>query len=167
MPEGVTRYTDAVITTRLNEQAKRALYEEVGRAVVGLSGIEMLLAMLFAIITPREVPDVATLFWDQNGLEKRIRLIDFMAKGELSDDEMKLWKRIREETLRHKGVRNLIAHQRLTVEGSMEGLKVSLQPPWLKKGGKKLDMDEIKGTADAIEKISKDLWEFIGGLHRN
>lgn len=166
MAEGVSRYTEAVTTAFVSQQVKRELYEQVGRAIVELSGVEMLLAILFAIITPREVPDVATLFWDQNGLEKRIRLIDFMAKGELNDREMSDWQHIRNEIMQHKGVRNLVAHQRLTVEGAMGEIKATLQPPWLKKGGKKLDIEEIRRTADAIEKISKELWSFIGTLHQ-
>lgn len=166
--EGVRKVAEAMMSAQPSERAKKELYEQVGRAVVGLSNVEMLLAMLFAIITPRQTEDVAALFYDQSGLDKRIRLIDFMAKGELEDDEMVVWSRIRKEILDHKGMRNLIAHQRLFIgQASVSGeVRVTLQPPWAKKGGKELDVTAIKRTADATEAIRTELWDFIGKLHR-
>lgn len=164
--EGVKRVAEAMMAAQPSEKAKRELYEQVGRAVVGLSNLEMLLAMLFAIITPRETSDVADFFYDQNGLEKRIRLIDFMAKGELTEAEMKTWQKVRQGILEHKGVRNLVAHQRMYIEQAGNGVQVTLRPPWLKKGGKDLDTPAIKKTADALEELKDDLWAFIGTLHR-
>lgn len=166
--DGVREIAKALMPEAPGAREKRELYEQVGRAIVKLSDIEMLLAMVFVIITPRKPEDAAAIFYEQQSLERRLSLVDFMAKGELTDKEMVTWQGINSEIRTHKGLRNLIAHQRMFVgqPNHVGEVQVSLVPPWLKKGGKELNISEIRRTADALNKIHGDLWKFIGTLHR-
>jgi hypothetical protein len=169
--EGLKHLARSLMPDPPGTHEKRKLYEQVGRAIVHLSDIDDLLALAFSILsTSVDIKVTADLYYGQNSLDKKLKLVNHMILHWNKPIEMKVWGRILSKINTHRGVRNLIAHQGLSVTSSSDSpnVDVSLRPPWLKTSsrGKNLGMSEIKKTADALEKIQEELWDFVKKLDR-
>ena len=154
----------ALIPPPPGELEKKRLHEQVGRAVVELSNAENLLALIFCILSlPVSIELSKEMFASQGPFEKKLKLVNFVVERADYPQERALWADIYKELNNHRGVRNLIAHQRMMVNYSPDTpeVEVSLTPLLYKSGGKGLRTEEISSTADELEKISERLWEFI------
>jgi hypothetical protein len=151
------------------EREKAELYQHAGRAVVELSTAENYLAVIFCILSvPVPIEDAKKMFASQGGFERRLMLVNFMVLRTNHPNEMEVWGKIFKELNTHRGVRNLIAHQRMMMEVSADSpaVAVSLAPLFYTGNGKRISADEIKATADELESITKRLWSFISGLSK-
>jgi hypothetical protein len=136
---------------------KAKLYRQAGRAVVELSNSENLLAVIFCILSiPVSVADAKEMFSSQGAFEKRLKLVNFMVLRANQASEIEVWAKIYKELNTHRGVRNLMAHQRVVMEASADSPKVdvSLNPLFYKGKGKRVTTAEIKSTADELESTS-------------
>jgi hypothetical protein len=111
------------------------------------------------------VDDGKAMFASQGGFERKLKLVNFMVIRANRPNEMEVWGKIFKELDTHRGVRNLVAHQRVIMEMSADSpaVEVSLTPLFYKKG-KRVTTTEIKATADELENINKRLWDFVGRL---
>ena len=73
------------------------------------------------------------------------------------------WTKIYKELNTHRGVRNLIAHQRLFMEMSTDApfVEVSLNPLFHNSRGKRVKAADMKATADELSSINSRLYEFV------
>lgn len=129
-----------------------------------MSNAEDLLALIFCVLSlPVTIELSKEMFASQGPFEKKLKLVNFVVERADYSQERALWADIYEELNNHRGVRNLVAHQRMMVNYSPDApdVEVSLTPLWYKSGGKGLRTEEIRSTADELEKINKRLWEFI------
>jgi hypothetical protein len=153
---------------RLSE-AKEGLYKEVGRAIVALSNIENLMAMAFISVTQgmtRE--EAAELFYSYRDFDQKFKLVSYAIRQNDFGDEFAAWERLSEKLQQHKFVRNLAAHQGMQFkEDNTSGdRKVILKAPWFKKRSKakELEILDVKKSADGLEAIQMEMWEFIKNL---
>jgi hypothetical protein len=154
----------------LGSDAEDELFKQAGRAVIKLSDIENLMAMMFVILSIPVPTSVASeLFYDQGTFERRMKLLNFIVVKWDKPKEVQAWKPIYQKLQAHRGIRNLIAHQGMFRHqpDDLGNRAVSLRAPWLKKGGKgrELKASDIKATGDALTKVSDDLWSLIKTLH--
>ena len=165
--EAISAIARALMPPPPGETEKAELYRQAGRAVVELSNAENLLAVIFCILSvPVPVEDAKKMFSSQGGFEKRLYLVNFMVVRANHVGEMEIWGKIFKELNTHRGVRNLIAHQRVIMEMSADSpvVDVSLTPLFYTRRGKRVSTAEIKSTADELESINKRLWEFVESL---
>jgi hypothetical protein len=165
--KAVSAIARAMMPPPPGETEKAELYQQAGRAVVELSNAENMLAVIFCILSvPVSVDDAKEMFSSQGGFEKRLKLVNFMVARSNHAEEMEVWSKIYTELNTHRGVRNLIAHQRVMMEMSADSpvVSVSLSPLFYKGKGKRVTTAEIKATADELESINKRLWQFVGSL---
>lgn len=151
------------------EPEKRELYQQVGRAIVELSNAENLLAVIFCVLSlPVSLETAKEMFASQGGFEKKLRFVNFMVLRANRSKEVETWKEIYKELNTHRGVRNLIAHQRMIVSysGETPSVDVSLTPLFYKDEGKVLRTSEIKATADELASIKGKLLDFVMGLDK-
>jgi hypothetical protein len=119
--EGMRAIARALIPPPPGETEKAELYKQAGRAVAELSNAENLLAAIFCILSvPVPVEVSKTMFSSQGGFEKRLKLVNFMVVRANRAVEMEVWGKIYKELNTHRGVRNLIAHQRMIMEMSTD-----------------------------------------------
>ena len=157
------------------------IYTEVGRTIVQLSTIENELANLFYQLLDYRLSSTSQAmapFYAQNWFDGKVLLVDMLMRLEGSKEAIKRWEKITKELKKHKGVRNLVAHQYLATSfPDREGrVHVWLSPSDLhekwddKKGrlvpvkGRALSVVEIRSTASALDKIRRelsDLWRFL------
>ena len=160
---------------RENEEAKsHEMFTEVGRAIVQLSNIENELASLYHSLTSghySSTPKAMALFFAQSWFEGKILLVDLLMRIEAPKDFYARWEKIMIELKQHRGVRNLIAHQRLYVSyPDREGrVDLWLEPPELgckydhqKKKlvpikGRAVRLAEVRSTASALDRLCKEL----------
>jgi hypothetical protein len=143
-----------------------ALYSQAGRAIINLSNVEKLMAVMFAVLSlPVEVEEANKVFYEQRTFERRLTLLNYAVLKWNVPGEIKAWRAIYQKLKTHKGIRNLIAHQGLFRHPPDEsGVRaVSLQPPWYneKSKGRSVEAKEIGATADALKEITIDLWVLI------
>jgi hypothetical protein len=167
--EAISAIARALMPPPPGEMEKAELYREAGRSVVELSNAENLLAVVFCILSvPVPLEDAKVMFSSQGGFEKRLKLVNFMVVRANRASEIEIWEKIFKELNTHRGVRNLIAHQRVIMEMSAESpvVDVSLAPLFYTGKGKRVSTAEIKATADELESINKRLWKFVHGLSK-
>ena len=72
--------------------------------------------------------------------EKRLKLVNFMVAHANRAGEIEVWGKIYNEPNTHRGVRNLVAHQRVMMEMSADApfVEVSLNPLFYKGKGKRV-----------------------------
>jgi hypothetical protein len=165
--EAISAIARALMPPPPGEMEKAELYQQAGRAIVELSNAENLLAVIFCILSvPVPVEDANTMFSSQGGFEKRLKLVNFMVAHANRAGEIDVWGKIYKELNTHRGVRNLVAHQRVMMEMSTDApfVEVSLNPLFYKGKGKRVTTAEIKATADELESINVRLWKFVDGL---
>jgi len=153
--EAVSAIARALMPPPPGEREKAELYQEAGRAVVELSNAENMLAVIFCVLSdPVPVEYSKEMFSSQGGFERKLNIVNFMVVRANRVEEIEVWKKIYKELNTHRGVRNLIAHQRLFMEMSADApfVQVSLNPLFHKKG-KRIGAAEIKATADELNKI--------------
>lgn len=159
----------------------REMYTEVGRTIVQLSTIENELALIFYELTGFRISSTTETmapFYAQSRFEGKLLLVDLLIRLEGSDEAIKRWQKVTKDLKKHKGVRNLVAHQHLATSfPDREGrVNVWLSPgelhlKWSTKDdtlvpvkGRALPIAEIHSTANALEKIRVDLrslWQFL------
>jgi hypothetical protein len=154
------------------EAAKGELFKEVGRAIVMLSNIEELLAVVFMIVSNKiSQSEAANLFYGFNTFEQRFRLVGYAVAHNDWGGELEAWNRFSHRLSEKKSVRNLLAHQGLLMKKPTDGgsLSLSLTPPRYMSGrkGRMLELKEIKRAADDLEELHKELWSFIRSLTPN
>ncbi len=167
--EAISALARALMPPPPGETEKAELYREAGRAVVELSNAENMLAVIFCILSvPVPVDDAKAMFSSQGGFEKRLKLVNFMVVRANNADEISVWGKIYKELNTHRGVRNLIAHQRVIMEMSADSpaINVSLNPLFYTGKGKRVTTAEIKATADELESVNKRIWQFVGSLSK-
>lgn len=167
--EAISAIARALMPPPPGEMEKAELYRQAGRAVVELSNAENLLAVIFCVLgVPVPVEDAKAMFSSQGGFEKRLKLVNFMVAHANRVNEIEVWGKIYKELNTHRGVRNLVAHQRVMMEMSTDApfVDVSLTPLFYTGKGKRVTTAEIKATADELESINKRLWKFVSGLSK-
>jgi hypothetical protein len=125
---------------------------------VKLSDIENLLAVTFAILAVGAKGAVAPasmdIFFDQGSFERKLKLTNLIVELTGTADEIKRWENIFQSINTHRGVRNLMAHQGMSIEQSHNTpqVSVSLREPWLKKNskGRQLQTPEAYRTGLAL-----------------
>jgi hypothetical protein len=165
--EAVSAIARAMLPPPPGEMEKAELYQQAGRAVVELSNAENLLAVIFCILSvPVLIDDAKTMFSSQGGFEKRLKLVNFMVAHANRAGEIDVWGKIYTELNTHRGVRNLVAHQRVMMEMSTDApfVEVSLNPLFYNSKGKRVTTAEIKATADELSSINTRLWKFVSEL---
>lgn len=165
--EAISAIARAMIPPPPGEMEKAELYRQAGRAVVELSNAENLLAVAFCILSvPVPVEDSKKMFASQGGFERKLALVNFMVIHAGHAREMAVWGKIFKELNTHRGVRNLIAHQRMIMEMSTDApfVEVSLTPLFYTGKGKRVGTALIKATADELESINQRLWKFVGDI---
>jgi hypothetical protein len=165
--ENVKRIAKALMPDPPGTREKQELHEQAGRAIVELSEAENLLAVIFCILSlPVDLEFSKEVFAAQGMFEKKLKLVNFMVLHSNKPQEKKTWGEIFDELNNHRGVRNLIAHQRIFMQRKSDTpeIEVSLTPLFYKNGGKALRTNEIRSTADKLEKINVELWNFIKEL---
>lgn len=162
-------------TERDGEESKsHEMFTEVGRTIVQLSNIENELANLYySLVTEHYLGTSAAMaaFYAQSWFDAKVLLVDLLMRIKGPKEFFERWEKIVKELKQHRGVRNLVAHQRLYVgypdkEGRVD---VSLDPAELnlkydpqKKEivparGRPLSLEEIRSTASALDRIRKAL----------
>lgn len=143
---------------------KRELFEEIGRAIVHLSDIESwLIAIAYHVSSPLAGMKVPEMFYAIVGFEKRLQFADVVVEIEARKDEKARWRAIVSELKHHRQIRNFIAHNAMgtSLIPDKEGrYDVFLHSPELKNifGQRRfVRIKEIRATASALSKISKDL----------
>jgi hypothetical protein len=98
---------------------------------------------------------------------EKLKLVNFIVLRAGYPTETASWSEIYKELNNHRGVRNLIPHQRRLMSQNPDApeIEVSLEPLFYKSGGKGLRTDEIRATADELEKVNGRLSIFIRGLN--
>lgn len=166
--EGMKLVAKALMPDPPGTHETRELLHEVGRAIVHLSNIEELLAMVFAVLSVPVATEVATeLFHDQGAFDKKLKLTNYMVLHRGRSHELTSWAAVYSRLQNHRGVRNLIAHQGLfqNPPDAHGQVSVALRPAWFKKkGGKHLKASEIKSTADELDKIRLEIWDLVKSL---
>jgi hypothetical protein len=165
--EGMKLIARALIGDPPGTPEKKAIHEQVGRAIVELSNAENYLALIFVVLSmPVDMKEAKELFASQGQFERKLKLVNFMVLHQ--QHELAKWEHLYAQLNNHRGVRNLIAHQRLFVEYQSNSplVDVALVPLLYKEKGKSLSTKEIKGTADKLEKIVAELWSFIATLDK-
>jgi hypothetical protein len=145
------------------DNAKNEIYTEVGRVIVTLSNIELLMAMAFRIvsnkITAREADE---FFYSLSTFEKRFRLVEYAIAHNDWGGELEHWNKFSGRIAKNKRVRNSIAHWRLFVQETADGnVNLSLMPQQMRAKKGKLNLSDLKRTADDLEKLHGELWAFI------
>jgi hypothetical protein len=167
--EAINAIARALMPPPPGEREKADLYQQAGRAVVELSNAENLLAVIFCILSvPVPFEDAKTMFSSQGGFERKLNLVNFMVLHANRADEIETWAKIYKELNTHRGVRNLVAHQRMIMEMSTAApfVDVSLTPLFYTSREKRVTTVEIKATADELESINKRLWGFVNNLSK-
>jgi hypothetical protein len=152
---------------------KQEIFTEIGRAVVHLSNVENSLADIFYLLLGHRVPRwqrAIELFYTQS-VDNKIALVDLLMHLEGPKEELDAWKKIADQLRAHRVVRNLIAHQGMSVnffhaEGRID---VALDPAPLRtkfdpktkhivpSKGRRVELAEIRATASALERIRSEL----------
>ena len=146
------------------------LYKHVGRAIVALSNIENLMAMIFISVTRGMTTDEASdLFYSYQGFDQKFKIVSYAIRQNDWGDEFQTWQKLCEKLQEHKLVRNLAAHQGMRFvedKSSSGGKKVILTSPWFKKGrkGRELEIADVAKSADGLEAIQKEMWQFVADL---
>ncbi|MGJ5178798.1 hypothetical protein ACQR16_27770 [Bradyrhizobium oligotrophicum] len=151
------------------ETEKKEVYEQAGRSIIELSNAENLLAVIFCILAvPVSIEEAKKMFASQGSLDRKAQLVNFMILHANKPEEVALWSEIYKEFNTHKGMRNLIAHQRMMVTLSTETplADVLLMPLFHSSKGKPLRVFDIKSTADELEKVNAKLWKLVKSLGR-
>jgi hypothetical protein len=157
----------ALIPPSPGETEKKEVYEQAGRAIIELSNAENLLAMIFCILgLPVSIDEAKKVFALQGSLDRKSQLVNFMVLHANEPSEIKLWNQIYKELNTHRGVRNLVAHQRMMVSYSSGTpiADVALTPLLHSRKGKALRVSDIKSTADELNKVNAGLWKLVGIL---
>lgn len=165
----VETLTRALIPPAPGETEKKEVFEQAGRAVIELSNAENLLALIFCVISfPVTIDDAKAMFASQGSLERKLKLVNFMIHHADRSKEVELWSEIYKELNTHRGVRNLVAHQRMMVTFSPDNpaADVSLNPLFYSGKGRKLRASDIKATADELEQINSKLWKLVSLLNK-
>lgn len=78
-----------------------------------------------------------------------------------SEEERKVWRAISSTISTHKGIRNLVAHQRMGYEDAdgPDLQRVILEPSQSKRG-RRLEGKDIAKTADALEPMADKIYVF-------
>jgi hypothetical protein len=170
MPHGPFRLVEGRETEDI---VKQEMFTEIGRIVVHLSNVENSLADLFYLLLGHRVPDwqrAIELFYAQS-VDNKIALIDLLMHLEGPEEELTVWKKIADELRSHRAVRNLVAHQGMSVNFfHAEGrVAVALDPAPLRtkfdpktkhivpSKGRRVELAEIRSTASALERIRSEL----------
>jgi hypothetical protein len=89
------------------------IYFETGRSVIALSNIESDLRFLFGVLVAPSPYEVATTVFDEvANIGTRLKLVNVLVDKVCNDEEKKEWAVISSTISMHKGIRNLVAHQR-------------------------------------------------------
>jgi hypothetical protein len=126
-----------------------------------------MLAVIFCILSgPVPVEDSKTMFASQGGFERKLKLVNFMVTSADRAEEIEVWSNIYKELNTHRGVRNLVAHQRMMMEVSPDApfVDVSLNPLFYSDRSKRVTTAETRATADELDSINTRLWEFVKGM---
>jgi hypothetical protein len=148
------------------------IYREAGRAVINFSNIESDLTFLFGVLIGADLYSmaIAAIGDVKNNFALRLKLVDLLVEKECTDQEKERWRPISGTISTHKGIRNLIAHQRMgfePIDGPEPAMsRVVLEPALfgLTRKGRKLEGHQIKATADALEPIADRVYEFARDL---
>ena len=163
----VEALTRALIPPSPGEEEKREVYEQAGRAVIELSNAENLLVVIFCIVSgPVPIEAAKEMFASQGSFDRKSKLVDFMIQHADKPKEMALWKEVYKELNTHRGVRNLIAHQRMIISYNPDTPKadVALTPLFHSRKGRRLRAADIKSTADELKDVNAKLWKLVGEL---
>ncbi|MDP3078651.1 hypothetical protein [Bradyrhizobium sp.] len=148
------------------------IFREAGRTVISFSNIESDLTFLFGVLVGADLytKAVATFEEVKNNFALKLKLIDLMVEKECTEAEKTVWRPISGTISTHKGIRNLIAHQRMSFQipsdSDQPAASLVVLEPALFSGrkGRKLEGHEIKATADALEPIADRVYEFARDL---
>jgi hypothetical protein len=157
------------------ESKSHEMFTEVGRAVVQLSNIENELANLYHSFAAEHYSGDHTaamaVFFGQSWFEGKVLLVDLLMRIQAPEEFFGRWKEIVKELKEHRTVRNLIAHQRLSVSYPDREGRVNI---WLDSAelnrrydpqkktfvpvkGRPLHLSEVRSTASALDRIRRDL----------
>jgi hypothetical protein len=155
---------------RTAKRIRRKALSEVGRAIVAVSEIENWVAHIYhdhcAIATSLSMP----MFYEQNGIEKRIKLTNMIMEMTAEKPHLERWHKIILGLEKPKLVRNFVAHYGIYVDAYGDEPVVYLQPPELKYGrdgkrsGASIAMPAVTAAADALEGIRDELEKFWSDL---
>jgi hypothetical protein len=139
------------------------IYRETGRSVIALSNIESDLRFLFGVLLAPSPYGVAVSVFDEvSNVATKLKLVDVLVEKVCNDDEKKAWRTLSSTISNHKGIRNLVAHQRMGYEdvGGPDIQRVILEPSRAGSKGKRLDGNDIARTADALVPLADKVFEF-------
>ncbi|WOH53519.1 hypothetical protein [Bradyrhizobium sp. sBnM-33] len=142
----------------------------VGRLSI-FSNIESDLIFLFGVLIGADLyTQAVAVFADVNNFALKLKMVDLLVEKECSEKEKAIWHPISGTISTHKGIRNLIAHQRMSfesIEGPMSAMsRVVLEPTPFgsTKKGRKRERHQIQATADALEPIADRVYQFARDL---
>lgn len=162
--EAISAMARALMPPPPGEREKVELYQQAGRAVVELSNAENYLALIFCFLSvPVPIDDAKAIFSSQVSFERKTKLVNFMVARANKEKDIEVWTKIYKELNTHRGVRNLIAHQRLFIEMSADApfVEASLYPLFHNSRGKRVKTADIKSTADELSSINSRLYKFL------
>jgi hypothetical protein len=115
------------------ETRSHEMFTEVGRTIVLLSSIENELANIYYSLLGHRIHstrEAMAPFYAQPWFEGKVLLVDLLMRLEAPQTGLRQWNNVVKELKQHRGLRNLVAHQRLYVGFSdKEGrVEVSLDP---------------------------------------
>jgi hypothetical protein len=148
------------------------IYRDAGRAVINFSNIESDLTFLFGVLIGADLYTQAVAVFAEvtNNFALKLKMVDLLVEKECSEQEKAIWRPISGTISTHKGIRNLIAHQRMSfepIEGPEPAMsRVVLEPALFgsTKKGRKLEGRQIQATADALEPIADRVYQFARDL---
>lgn len=166
MAENPFRQAINQVARNQKDTAKDEIYREVGRTIVMLSNIEQLMAMVFMIVSNKMTSkEAAEHFYNLNSFDQRFKLVEYAIAHNDWGGELELWQKFSGRIAKNKKLRNSIAHWRLFVQETTDGkVDLSLMPQHMSPKKGKLNLNDLKRTADDLEKLHHELWMFIKTL---
>jgi hypothetical protein len=175
MPGKIKRGSFKLAAERTREDVlSHEMFTEVGRTVVQLSNIENELASLYHSLTLGHylsTPQAMAIFYAQSWFDGKALLVDLLMRIEAPKQLFKRWEKLFAELKGHRAVRNLVAHQRLSVGYPDKDGQITM---WLDPAelnlrydhktkkivpakGRPVSLSEVRVTASALERIRKEL----------
>jgi hypothetical protein len=155
------------IARNQKDSAKDGIYREVGRTIIMLSNIEQLMAMAFMIVSNKMTgAEAAKHFYSLNSFDQRFKLVEYAIAHNDWGGELEHWKKFSGRISKNKKLRNDIAHWRLFVQETTDGnfVEMALMPQHMSDKKGRLNLNDLKRTADDLEELHHELWMFIKTL---
>jgi hypothetical protein len=148
------------------EQDKKEMYHQVGKAIVNLSIIEEFMADLFVTLSrPMTQTKAADMFYESQNLNHKIKLVDYAMMRSEFEYGKKYWPALSAQISKQKFVRNTAAHASIgyTQQKRGERWRISLTTQELNKKHRAqvLEIDDMKVAANELNDMRSQMHKML------